>query len=81
VTTVFPFKGTLHDDRVERLPQADRTRLGRNIVKLRTRMSFSQEELAERSAIDARYLQRIEAGEFGGSIAVLKRIIDLCITD
>jgi predicted transcriptional regulator len=37
-------------------------------------MSFSQEELAERAAINSRFLQKIEAGEFGGSLPVLKRI-------
>ena len=59
---------------VERLSQTDRERLGRNISRLRNRLGFSQEELAERSVIQARYLQRIEAGEYGGSVAVLKRI-------
>jgi transcriptional regulator with XRE-family HTH domain len=59
---------------VERLTQTDRNRLGRNIAKYRNRMAFSQEELAGRAAIEPRYLQKIEAGEFGGSVAVLKRI-------
>jgi transcriptional regulator with XRE-family HTH domain len=59
---------------VEKLSQTDRNRLGRNITKYRARMSFSQEELAGRAAIEPRYLQKIEAGEFGGSMAVLKRI-------
>ncbi len=59
---------------MERLTQIDRKRLGRNIAKYRHRMAFSQEELAERAAIESRYLQKIEAGEFGGSVAVLKRI-------
>jgi transcriptional regulator with XRE-family HTH domain len=37
-------------------------------------MGFSQEELAERAALTPRYLQKIEYGEYGGSLAVLKRI-------
>ncbi len=61
-------------DRVEKLTRTDRKKLGRNVAKLRFRMAFSQEELAERAAIEPRYLQKIEAGEFGGSVAVLKRI-------
>jgi len=59
---------------MERLTQTDRNRLGKNITKYRTRMGFSQEELAERAAINSRFLQKIEAGEFGGSLPVLKRI-------
>ncbi len=63
-----------HDDWVEKLARIDRKKLGRNVAKLRYRMDFSQEELAERAAIEPRYLQKIESGEFGGSLAVLKRI-------
>jgi transcriptional regulator with XRE-family HTH domain len=37
-------------------------------------MAFSQEELAERAAVTPRFLQKIEAGEFGASLAVLTRI-------
>jgi len=59
---------------MERLTQTDRNRLGKSIAKYRTRMGFSQEELAERAAINSRFLQKIEAGEFGGSLPVLKRI-------
>ncbi len=33
-----------------------------------------RENWRERAAIETRYLQKIEAGEFGGSLAVLKRI-------
>jgi transcriptional regulator with XRE-family HTH domain len=53
---------------------ADRRKLGRNITKYRGRMRFSQEELAERAALDPRFIQKLEAGASGASLAVLQRI-------
>ena len=71
---MYDFVHIAHDERVEKLSQTDRNQLGRNIAKYRARMSFNQEELAERAAITPRFLQKIEAGEFAGSLPVLKRI-------
>jgi predicted transcriptional regulator len=60
---------------------SDRKKFGRNVAKYRDRMRFTQEELAERVAVDPRFIAKIECGELGTSLAVLQRIIDLCITD
>jgi transcriptional regulator with XRE-family HTH domain len=59
---------------VQALTPQDRRRLGQKIVKLRTSLNLTQENLAERANIDGRFLQKIEAGEFGTSLAVLKRL-------
>jgi len=59
---------------VEKLPPGDRKRLGKNIVHCRAKLGLTQEQLAERAAIDRRFIQKIEAGELGTSLAVLKRL-------
>ena len=59
---------------VEKLTPQDRRRLGQNITKHRTLLGFTQEDLAEQAAVDRRFIQKIEAGEYGASIAVLKRL-------
>jgi transcriptional regulator with XRE-family HTH domain len=41
---------------------------------LRAQAELTQEPLAERAEITTRYLQQIEAGEFGASLAVLIRL-------
>jgi DNA-binding XRE family transcriptional regulator len=60
--------------RVQKLSQADRHRLGRAVLQSRIRLNLTQEQLAERASIDRRFIQKIEAGELGTSLAVLKRL-------
>ena len=59
---------------VERVPQHQLEILSRNLKRLRARRGWSQEILAERAEISPRYLQFIEAGDFGCSLAVLLRL-------
>ena len=59
---------------MQKLPPMDRRRLGQNITKYRTLLGLTQEDLAEQAAVDRRFIQKIEAGEFGTSLAVLKRL-------
>ena len=59
---------------LERVPQHQLEILSRNIKRLRARRGWSQEVLAERADIAPRYLQFIEAGDFGCSLAVLLRL-------
>jgi ribosome-binding protein aMBF1 (putative translation factor) len=40
-----------------------RIRFGKNIVSLRKRRRLTQEKLAEKTGVSARYIQSIEAGE------------------
>ena len=49
-------------------------RFGRNVAKLRTAASLSQEALAEASGISARYLQSVEAGEYLPTLEKLTRL-------
>ena len=41
-----------------------RMRFGKNVARLRARWSLTQEKLAEKAGVSARYLQSIEAGEY-----------------
>ena len=59
---------------VQRVPQKQLDIFRRNLKRLRPAAGFSQEALAERAEITARYLQSIEAGDFGASFAVLIRL-------
>ena len=59
---------------VQKLLQSDRKRLGQNILSHRTKLGLTQEQLAERAGIDRRFIQKVEAGELGASLAVLKRL-------
>jgi transcriptional regulator with XRE-family HTH domain len=59
---------------VERVPQKQLDILRRNLRRLRTVAGLSQEALAEKANIAPRYLQMIEAGDFGCSLAVLIRL-------
>jgi transcriptional regulator with XRE-family HTH domain len=52
----------------------DRKRFGRNVAKYRARMNFTREELAERAALDPRFIQKLENGDSGASMAVLQRL-------
>jgi transcriptional regulator with XRE-family HTH domain len=49
-----------------RSPQTKR--FGRNVAQLRTKLNLTQEELAERASISARYVQDLEAGFYAPTI-------------
>jgi transcriptional regulator with XRE-family HTH domain len=51
-----------------------RIRFGGNIVSLRTRRRLTQEKLAEKAGVSARYVQSIEAGEYLPSLPTLARL-------
>jgi transcriptional regulator with XRE-family HTH domain len=59
---------------VQKLLPSDRKRLGKTVVCYRTKLGLTQEKLAEQAGIDRRFIQKIEAGELGTSLAVLKRL-------
>jgi transcriptional regulator with XRE-family HTH domain len=59
---------------VLKLPQGDRKRLGQTIARHRAKQGMTQEKLAEVAGIDRRFIQKVEAGELGTSLAVLKRL-------
>jgi predicted transcriptional regulator len=59
---------------VEKLTPQDRRRLGQNIIKHRNLLGLTQETLAEQASVDRRFIQKIEAGEYGTSLAVMKRL-------
>ena len=49
---------------------AKNKKLGRNIARLRTKASLTQEELAEMTGISTRYVQDLEAGLYTPTIFV-----------
>jgi transcriptional regulator with XRE-family HTH domain len=51
--------------------------IGRRIAELRIAREITQEQLAEKSEVDARYLQRIEAGEINLTVDTLVRIANV----
>lgn len=51
-----------------------REELGQNVARLRTTAGMTQEELAERVGLSARYLQSIEAGEYFPALPTLARL-------
>jgi len=59
-----------------RKPKANshRTRFGKNVARLRERRKLTQEELAEKAGVSARYLQSIEAGEYFPTLPTLVRL-------
>jgi transcriptional regulator with XRE-family HTH domain len=59
---------------VDRVPQKQLNTFCRNLRRLRQRAGLTQERLAERAGVSSRYLQSIEAGSFGCSLAVLIRL-------
>ena len=59
---------------MDRVPQSQLDTFRRNLKQLRTAAGLTQERLAEKSGISARYLQSIESGAFGCSLAVLIRL-------
>lgn len=59
---------------MERVPKEQLEIFSRSLKRLRAEAELTQEELAERADIAPRYLQSIEAGDFGASLAVLIRL-------
>lgn len=51
-----------------------RTRLGKNVAALRARRDLTQEKLAEKVGVSARYIQNVEAGEYFPSLPKLVRL-------
>jgi transcriptional regulator with XRE-family HTH domain len=51
-----------------------RTRFGKNIARLRARRDLTQEKLAEKIGVSARYFQSVEAGEYLPSLPTLARL-------
>jgi transcriptional regulator with XRE-family HTH domain len=74
VAGAFRGGGCLRRSVVQKLLQSDRRKLGQNVVTLRGKRELTQEQLAERAGIDRRFIQKVEAGELGASLAVLKRL-------
>jgi DNA-binding XRE family transcriptional regulator len=51
-----------------------RTRLGKNVAALRARRGLTQEQLAEKVGVSARYIQNVEAGDNFPSLPTLARL-------
>ncbi len=49
-------------------------RFGKNIAALRGRRNLTQEKLAEKAGVSARYVQSVEAGEYFPSLPTLARL-------
>jgi transcriptional regulator with XRE-family HTH domain len=49
-------------------------RVGQNVCRLRTKVAWTQEQLAGRAEISRRYLQRIESGERNPTVDILARL-------
>ena len=58
------------------LPQLQR-RIGRRISELRAAIGATQEQIAEGSGLDVRYVQRIEAGEVNLTLESLVRLANV----
>jgi transcriptional regulator with XRE-family HTH domain len=55
-------------------PYPHRKRFGKNIALLRERRRLTQEALAEKIGVSARYLQSVEAGEYFPSLTKLVQL-------
>jgi DNA-binding XRE family transcriptional regulator len=53
---------------------AHRAKLGVNITALRTKRKLTQEQLAEKTGVSARYIQSLEAGEYFPSLPKLVKL-------
>jgi transcriptional regulator with XRE-family HTH domain len=53
---------------------AHRAKLGRNIAALREQRKLTQEKLAEKTGVSARYIQSLEAGEYFPSLPKLVKL-------
>lgn len=51
-----------------------RMRFGKNVARLRARRKLTQEKLAEKAEVSARYLQSVEAGEYLPTLPTLARL-------
>jgi len=51
-----------------------RTRFGKNVARLRARRKLTQEGLAEKAGVSARYLQSVEAGEYLPTLPTLAHL-------
>lgn len=51
-----------------------RAKLGGNIAALRERRKLTQEKLAEKTGVSARYIQSLEAGEYFPSLPKLVKL-------
>jgi DNA-binding XRE family transcriptional regulator len=51
-----------------------RAKLGENIAALRARRKLTQEKLAEKTGVSARYIQSLEAGEYFPSLPKLVKL-------
>lgn len=58
-------------------PCPKRKRFGRNLAKLRTNAKLTQEKLAEKAGLTARYIQQIEAGDNWPSLPKLTKLRDV----
>ncbi len=53
---------------------AHRAKLGGNIAALRWQRNLTQEQLAEKTGVSARYIQSLEAGEYFPSLPKLVKL-------
>lgn len=51
-----------------------RTKFGKNVLGLRKKRNFTQEQVAEKMEISTRYVQSLEAGEYFPSLQTLVRL-------
>jgi transcriptional regulator with XRE-family HTH domain len=51
-----------------------RARFGKNVASLRIQRNLTQEELAEKAGLSARYVQSVEAGDYFPSLPTLVRL-------
>jgi len=51
-----------------------RTQLGLNVAALRAQQDLTQEKLAEKTGVSARYIQSVEAGEYFPTLPKLVRL-------
>jgi len=51
-----------------------RSRLGENVARLRARLELTQEQVAEKVGVSARYIQSLEAGEYFPSLPNLVKL-------
>jgi transcriptional regulator with XRE-family HTH domain len=56
------------------VPLKPQQQFGKNICRLRMRLTTTQEKLSEKADISRRYLQQIEAGQMNPSVGVASRL-------
>jgi DNA-binding XRE family transcriptional regulator len=71
---IFGHPGNLTVSTVRRLPAKHLKQFGQNVIHLRNGAKMTQEQLAEKVGISARYFQSIEAGKRWPSIGVLMQL-------